>query len=216
MARLGVARFLCLGAAISIVSYSLFLHWKTQEFNWWLVPTGECFNFFLGMTAGRYLSRSTGRRRMEAALRSPLFVSAAFVALLAGNICNQYRVTYPISSLAFTAPLAFCGAAMALWISKYRASSFLRRIDFYHLYLIHQPLAFPLLVLMIPIFHGAAIFFGIVPYFAIALILSSVFSRVVVRAEVMSRGAVKSNSQLSSSRFPESHLGDEESLHNSR
>jgi peptidoglycan/LPS O-acetylase OafA/YrhL len=176
--RVGRSRFLAIGAVISIFSYEVTVHDHVQDFSWWFIVLNECFNFFLGIVLGCYLSTAQGMERMELALQSRGLIFAAVSVFLAGNLCNLYLITYPISSLLFTGSLTLCGAAFARWISKWDISQLFIRIDSYVLYLLHQPIAFPLIVLSQLAFGRNAILAGLPVFFAITIFFTMLLSKV--------------------------------------
>ena len=145
--RLGQPLFLALGALISIASYTVLLRHHVQEFSWWFVVCNECFNFFLGILVGMLLRSEDGRKRAEHALGSPTLFAVSLLLLISGNVMNLYYVTYAFSSLVFTPSLCFSGAAVAYAIRNWRPVRALLQIDPFHLYLLHQPLAFPLILI---------------------------------------------------------------------
>jgi hypothetical protein len=181
--RLGTSKFLILGAVISIVSYSASLRGWLPEFSWNFVVLNECFNFFLGIVLGRYMTTPQGRTSIEKWVRSPGLLSAALAVFIVGNICNLYRITYPVSSLLFTASLALCGAFVARIFTDRHGSSF-PQVDPYYLYLIHQPFAFPLIVVSQRLFGSIAVLVGLPLYFCTVLIVTAVFGAVLAKISV--------------------------------
>jgi surface polysaccharide O-acyltransferase-like enzyme len=186
--RVGKIRFLAIGALVSVVSYEVVLGQHLQEFNWWFVILNECFNFFLGIVLGVYLTTVRGRENIERILQSKALVLASALLFLAGNVCNLYNFTYPISSLLFTAPLTLCGGAIARWIGRGNVGRLLLKIDSYDLYLLHQPIAFPLIVVAQLVMGQNAIIGGLPIYFVTVISLTWVFSKILHRLLVIPFG----------------------------
>ena len=173
--------FLAIGALISIATYELLLQEHIQEFGWWFIVSNECFNFFLGIVLGRYLATASGRIRIERTLHSPALIICAVIVFLAGNICNLYAITYPISSLLFTGSLTFVGACFAKWVSKSTSIRNCLRLDPYNLYLVHQPIAFPLMVASESILGPYCILIGFIAYVPTSILVTAIFSGILDR-----------------------------------
>ena len=136
--------------------------------------------FLSRLVVGRYMATARGSRAVETWIRSPLLkLPLALAAFIAGNACNLYYNTYPISSLLFTAALAFCGASVANFITRRSLRRSAPRVDPFNLYLLHEPFAFPLIVGSQILFGSFAVAVGLPVYFLIVFLATAVFSKVL-------------------------------------
>jgi peptidoglycan/LPS O-acetylase OafA/YrhL len=165
----GAGIVLPVALAISLLTYTLALnHWMT-EWGWYFVAFNEAFNFCLGAALGRYYASPRAAARIEGLLQSRKMLLAGLVLVILGNLCNLYLVTYPISSSIFTIGLTICAGHLAMFLGRSRIGKSLSAIDPYVLYLLHQPFAFPLAVVMLRLRFPEIPTLGVLIYLALVL-----------------------------------------------
>lgn len=187
---------LAVALAVSLGSYTAILHGHALEWGWYFVAFNEAFNFCLGILLGRLYTTASGKERIEAHLRSTRTLLLGIALLLAGNLCNLYQLTYPVSSSVFTLGLAICGGQLAVRLQSSPLVAKLLSIDPYILYLLHQSFAFPVAVLLLRRHAPAPVALGLVLYFAITLPLAWAVTRLV--AGLDDWGARRSQPELAS------------------
>jgi peptidoglycan/LPS O-acetylase OafA/YrhL len=179
--RLGTIATLLFASGLSFLSYRLVQQGTLLLNAWYFVVLNEAFSFTLGMAIGTVLRGSRGRRLIERMLETWTVIGLGLALFAMGNLANLFHATFAISS-----PLYTCGMAMVLGGVSKRLSRFTtlvklaRRIDIYHLYLIHQPLAFPAAVLAGLSLGSLGLVLGFPLYLlavvAVALLLGNIFT----------------------------------------
>jgi peptidoglycan/LPS O-acetylase OafA/YrhL len=170
--RCGARLTLTLSLAVSILSYTLMLHWRIIEWGWYFVIPNEAFNFSLGAVLGRYFGSTQGTKKIEACLRSPRSLVYGVLLVVVGNLANLYSATYPVSSSIFTLGLSMCGGYLAVLLGQTWLGRIIGAIDSYVLYLSHQPFAFVFAVLCMRAHMPEIPALGAILYISFALLLA--------------------------------------------
>jgi len=176
--RLLLGAFVLSATAYTAVSFNLLI-----EFSWYFVIFNEAFNFCLGIVLGRLFSRNGGAELFERLLGSRRMLIAGLLLAFAGNVINLYDFGYPFSSSIFTLGLAICGAQLSRRLSNVKAAIRLSHFDSYLIYLVHQPFAFPMAVVLAKIVGQLTAVTGLLPYFTLVFVLSGLYESVCRRLE---------------------------------
>ncbi len=143
--RVSVAIWLCSALIVTVASYGLSQAGVLLENAWYFIPGQELFSFAVGIALGHHLAESGAEVRLRQRLGSASAMLLNAVLFTLGTVLAWFAPTY-----AFSSPLYTLGATGILGFAAVRISTrpsvvrLCQMIDPYHLYLLHQPLAFPL------------------------------------------------------------------------
>ncbi len=175
--KCGAPLTLALALCVSVLTYTAVEHQLLFEFGWYFAAFNEAFNFSLGIVLGKLYATQEGAAWIERQLRSRWVLAAAAGLAIIGNLCNLYLFTYPISSSLFTIGLTICGIWVARWLSKSSFWVWLSSVDSYVLYLVHQPFAFPIVMLLLKIRCPDLASLGLILYLTITILIASLVTK---------------------------------------
>lgn len=168
--RCGAGAMLALALPLSAASYTLTSLRLLPEHGPYFVVCHEVCNFVLGIAIGRFMAAAEGRERVRSWLAGPVALPLGAALFIAGNFGNWYSGLYPVSAACFTPGLTLILGAVAVRLARLPpARALARLLDAYHVYLLHQALAFPLVALTAAVFGGAATRIGFSAGFAVYL-----------------------------------------------
>lgn len=178
--RLGWRFALASSVLISIVSQVL-VHNKVLVDNaWYLFVTTELANFMLGIVIGRAVTEPVHLQALHSMLRSNILLVGALLLVLLGNMLNWSIATAPVGTLLFTPGLAFLFARISLGLCELPLfSRTVRRVDAYHIYLLHQPLAFPCALLIGKLTDVWAPAIGLLVYLVVVAMAVVLYERIL-------------------------------------
>jgi hypothetical protein len=166
--RFGNRASLLLALGISAVSYRLVQDDVLLNNAWYYVVLNECFNFVLGIVVGRSLRDGGTRQHLAAFFGSARAAGIGLILFAAGNVLNWFAATYPIASPLFTSGMCLLFAWLAVRLVRHGVVARLAQsVDVYRLYLLHQPLAFPVAVLCAKLLGRFGLAAGLPIYLAI-------------------------------------------------
>jgi peptidoglycan/LPS O-acetylase OafA/YrhL len=183
--RLGMWPLLALAALLSVLGYRL-----TQDGLWehgpYFVVLHESWNFCLGLCIGAELRTQAGRATWQARLAAPWSLALGAALYVAGNLLSWFHPTHVLASPVFTAGLGLLLGAAAVRLARLAP---VRRLvdlaDAYHIYLLHQWLAFPLVALTVMLAGTQARAYGfslgLLVYVAMVLAVVLGFERIWAR-----------------------------------
>jgi peptidoglycan/LPS O-acetylase OafA/YrhL len=160
--RFGATAILMATLAVSVVAYWFTDRGRLWEHGLYFVVLHEGFDFTLGIVIGRALGVEAARERLRAFVGSPLSLVVGAALFACGNVANWYSFSYPISSALFTPGYSLLLAWVAIWSTQNgSAAKVSRRVDSYHVYLLHQFLAFPLVLVTVALCHAVKLNLGV-------------------------------------------------------
>jgi hypothetical protein len=184
--RLGLGVMLTVTFAAPAIAYVLTGDNLLPEHGPYFVVFHESFNFVLGIAIGRALAIESARERVRRLIARPvsLVVGAGLFSL--GNLANWFPVSFPVCSAMLTLGLTLILGFMAAWLARIAwVLTLSRRVDGYHIYLLHQWLAFPLVLITVDAFGAATphpgFSVGLVAYVALVILVVLVFERIIWR-----------------------------------
>ena len=174
--RTSLAVWLLGSFAVSVVSYRLSQIGVLLDDTWYFVPCQELFSFAVGIAVGDRLARAGFESKLRRRLGSPYVAAAASSLFAVGNVVSWFIPTYafgsPLYSLGMTGGLAFVAIHLSKMPFVLRLCS---KLDPYNLYLLNQPLAFPLAAVAVAIFGAWATAAGLVVFLLLCLSAAMVF-----------------------------------------
>ncbi|GAC1305544.1 MAG: hypothetical protein NVS2B3_01500 [Vulcanimicrobiaceae bacterium] len=183
LARRSERALLAIAAAVTIGSYALADRRVLIDESWYFIALMEAFNLALGIALARAWQMPERREAIESALASPYAFAIGLTLFVDGNLANWSPVTRPIASMLFGPGLLLLLVAISFATRRSRFASLGTTIDSYDLYLVHQPFAYPIALAARFLFHGYAVFLGMVVFYATAIGVSLGFGRVRARLE---------------------------------
>lgn len=192
IARLGIRCVLPATFVLTVLGYEATGAGLLPEHGPYFVILHECFNFTVGIWIGGMLQSEAGRARCLAALRSPAPPLLGALLFAGGNVVSWYGATHPFASPIFTAGLALLLGPLAVQLARIRpVLALTRAADSYHIYLLHQWLAFPLVLLTVAVCGRAsrAVGFslGFLLYLVLVLAVVLTFERLWGKAQAYFR-----------------------------
>jgi peptidoglycan/LPS O-acetylase OafA/YrhL len=168
---------LAVSAAITMVSYALSTRGILINETWYFIVLQESFNFCLGVVvAEAWMGASRGA--IEGLISDPRALVVAMVVFVAGNVANWIPDLRPIASMLYGPSLVLVVAFVGKRLEERRVGRMLLSCDSYDLYLVHQPLAFPIALVSKALFHAYGIFVGWFVFAAAAIIAARLLSAV--------------------------------------
>ncbi len=182
--RLGAAPVLAAAFVISLSAYELTHFGLLPEHGWYFVALHECFDFNLAIWVGLRLRSDGGRAHIARWLRSPTALAIGAAAFVAGNVLSWFSPTHFVASCVFAPGLAILLGWMSIHLTRLHwTAGAARRWDTYFIYLLHQWIAFPLVLatalLAGPLAHSVGFAAGMLAYLCLVLLVVAVFSRTV-------------------------------------
>jgi peptidoglycan/LPS O-acetylase OafA/YrhL len=153
VAALGIA------AAVTMLSYHLAGNDVLLNQSWYFIVLQQAFNFMLGILAGRAWLDSRGPL-LDAFFSNHWTLLWGFSAFTLGNIWNWSPTTRPAASILYGPGLVLILVSIAKRCEKQPFVRLVARIDSYGLYLVHQPLAFPIALAFSLALRPHAVFIG--------------------------------------------------------
>ena len=182
LTKFGRKFLLFFGFLVTTIFYGLHIQNIWQGNVWFYIITFELFNFSLGMVIGNWY-QSDSNFNFQNVLFNPITLLGGLLAVVAGNVMNWFTFLYPFSSIFFTCGLMILGANLSKLLLKVPFVRKLKNIDFYILYLIHQPFAYLIVLLLSRFLKRYTTFFGIFIYLFVVLSITSVFSKTYTLVE---------------------------------
>jgi peptidoglycan/LPS O-acetylase OafA/YrhL len=164
-------------AVLSIATYWLAVHGYLVLESWYEIVLQESFNFCLGIVVANFWV-GPHRQAFERAISGPLAFGIAFAAFVAGNVANWTTEFRPVSSILFGPALVVMLIIIAKQLEHMPHADKLSRIDPYDLYLVHQPFAFPVVLVLSHVLHGYTVSIGWIVFVLVASAASMVLTRV--------------------------------------
>ncbi len=169
--RFGPTILLIGSFCVTIASYALSEHGILVEDAWYFVILHELFAFVVGIEIGTWIQvDELADPQITRIAAHPVSLLVGLLLFALGNVANWFFTSYPISSPLYTLGLILVLAFFAVHLARWRpAATVAKSIDTYHVYLLHQPLAFPLAILFSLATGRLAVFLGGTIYLLIAL-----------------------------------------------
>jgi peptidoglycan/LPS O-acetylase OafA/YrhL len=181
--KLGSKFLLISSFLVTITAYWL----ETQNIllgnQWYFIITFELFNFSLGIIFGRWFQNESTRNRITSLLFCPSAFMLGLLLFAIGNFMNWFVFLYPFSSVFFTFGLIIVGANLSKFLLQVPFFSQLKSVDAYLLYLLHQPFAYLIALVLSRFLHRYTPFFGIIIYICFVLFVTSIFSKIYASFE---------------------------------
>jgi hypothetical protein len=180
--RIGSKVMLFAALPVSIVGYWLSDRGLLWEHGFYFVVLQELFSFTLGIAIGRFLAVPAGGERVERLLRSWVSIPAGVLLFVLGNIANWFEVLHPFYSPVLTAGLTLLLARLAIWLAQWRqVLALTRKLEPYHLYLLHQSFAIPVVLTVAALFgdrsRSLGFSLGFVGFLLTACLVTGAFDR---------------------------------------
>jgi peptidoglycan/LPS O-acetylase OafA/YrhL len=173
---LGALVAVLLALLTTLVSYALFQAGLLYLNAWYFAVLQEAFSFMLGIVIGRALLDPSQRQRIQHLLGTWTALAAGLALFCIGNIAALFHATYAASSPLYTCGLALILAMPSVRLARSRAVvRQAKRVDAFHVYLLHQPLAFPVAVLAAAVLGGNGIVLAFPIYLLLVLAVALVF-----------------------------------------
>jgi peptidoglycan/LPS O-acetylase OafA/YrhL len=173
--KLGTQFFLVSTCLVTVTAYWLETKNILSANTWYFVVLLESFNFALGMVIGRCYQKERSRIQLEQLLFNQKTFLLGILLVFSGDLIGWFTFLYPLSSVAFTCGLMIVGANLSSLLLQVRFVRQLKKIDFYILYLIHQPFAYLLALFLSHLLHSYTTFIGIFVYLFVVLSFTSIF-----------------------------------------
>ena len=183
LTKLGSKVILISTFLVTTLSYGLGTHSILGENAWYHILLFESFNFSLGIVIGRWYHSETGRQRIHVILFKPITFLVGILLVIVGNGMNWFTFWYPFSSVFFTSGLILVGANLSKWILKVSFVKRLKDVDFYILYLIHQPFAYITALALSYFLKRYTPFLGMFIYLFVVLAVTYIFSKSYIFVE---------------------------------
>ncbi|WP_218079971.1 acyltransferase family protein [Anthocerotibacter panamensis] len=159
---------------VSMIAYQLLQAGWLIENAWYDILLIEPCLFALGMVLGQKFRAA--QQQWTQALLTPWALLVALLLVLLGNLLNWFTPTYPLSSLVFTPGLTILGFRLAHLLQRLALFRHLSTVDSYHLYLIHQPFAYPVALGLGYLLGRYTTFFGALGFGILTVWLTYLFS----------------------------------------
>jgi peptidoglycan/LPS O-acetylase OafA/YrhL len=176
LTKLGSKLFLISTFLVTTISYWLGTQNILGENSWYYIILFESFNLSLGMVIGRWYQSEAGRVRSNDILFNPITLLVGISLIIIGNGMNWFAFFYPFSSIFFTSGLIIVGSNLSKWLLKVSFARRLKDVDFYVLYLIHQPFSYITALTVSYLLKRYAAFLGVFIYLFIVLSVTYIFS----------------------------------------
>ncbi len=180
--RCGTPAFLAIALCLSVTGYSLTNAGLLWEHGWYFVVLHEAMSFACGIVIGRALAVQDQALRITAFLQSAWALPVGAMLMAGGNVANWYSATEPASTWIFALGFAVLLARLAMYLVRFAVVTRITpMIDSYHIYLLHQFLAFPLVATVVLLCGRSArslgFSIGFLAYMVAVLILGLGFER---------------------------------------
>lgn len=175
---------LFVAAAVTVFSYTLAERQILHDQNWYFIVLQELFNFTFGVVIGSMWLDASKRKKIEGVLFARYAFPVALSVWILGIIANWSASTRPFASMLFGPGLVWTIAPLAKRIENLTATRFALRVDAYDLYLVHEPFAFPVALVLRGVFHSYTLFLGWFVFLGIAVVAArtlAAFERRVLR-----------------------------------
>jgi peptidoglycan/LPS O-acetylase OafA/YrhL len=168
---------LLVSAAVTVAAYVLADAGVLVNETWYYIVLQELFNFSLGVVIAQAWMGS-GRTMLERAIADPRVFALAVAVFAIGNIANWTPAARPIASMLYGPSLVLIVAFVGKRLEQGALGRALVRCDSYDLYLVHQPLAFPIALFSRIAFHAYGVFVGWFVFVAVAVLAAGLLSAV--------------------------------------
>jgi peptidoglycan/LPS O-acetylase OafA/YrhL len=153
----GLRIVLPISLAVTAGSYTLTHRGMLWQWGWYFIILHELSTFIIGIAIGRFMSTERGRHTVLMFIAAPraLFLGAGLYVI--GTVANWFPLTAPLSTPVFTLGLVLVLSYISVALARFRSAvSASQRVDGYHIYLMHQFIAFPLVAIVASALHQRA------------------------------------------------------------
>jgi hypothetical protein len=152
----GKGVMLAVTLVLSLASYESTHYGLLPQCGWYFIVCHESFNFTLAIILGLRLRSEEGRQATSRFLRGFWAPVIGFSAFALGNVLSWFSVTHFAASCLFTPGLAVFLGSVSAQLTRLRAPLIAARfLDSYFIYLLHQWIALPL-VMIVALVMGVA------------------------------------------------------------
>jgi len=166
--------------AVTAASYTL-THWgMLWQWGWYFIILHELSTFMIGIAIGHSMSTEAGRHAVLKFISAPRALLIGPGLYLVGTVGNWFPLTAALTTPIFTLGLVIILSHLGVALSRIKSlSSVSQGVDGYHVYLMHQFIAFPLVAIVAAALHARArsvgYSAGLIGYFAVVFAVVFLF-----------------------------------------